>query len=212
MPQASPTRVAEGNIGGNHYDKYGSRNPLARRLMSGFLGAFDELVDRASPRSSYEIGCGEGKLSCRLLERGVDARGSDVEAEPVALANQASAALGFGARFAVASLYDLRPGEIETDLLICCEVLEHVTDPLAALDVLAAQRVGHILLSVPREPIWRVLNMARGSYLGALGNTPGHINHWSQAGFVQMVASKLDVIEVRSPLPWTMLLCRGRGR
>ena len=28
-------------------------------------------------------------------------------------------------------------------------------------------------VSVPREPIWRAANMARGKYLGALGNTPG---------------------------------------
>ncbi len=210
MSHASPARLAKGNIGGNHYDKYGSRNPVARRLMAGFLGAFDALVDRAVPRTSYEIGCGEGKLSCRLLERGIDARGSDVEPEPVALANEASAQLGCGERFEVASLYDLGPGEIEADLLVCCEVLEHVTHPLAALDVLAAQRSAHILLSVPREPIWRGLNMARGSYLAALGNTPGHINHWSRTAFVRLVSSRLDVIEVRSPLPWTMLLCRPR--
>jgi hypothetical protein len=30
---------------------------------------------------------------------------------------------------------------------------------------------------VPREPIWRIGNMARGRYLGDLGNTPGHIQH-----------------------------------
>ena len=31
----------------------------------------------------------------------------------------------------------------------------------------------HLLVSVPREPLWRMLNMARGSYWSALGNTPG---------------------------------------
>jgi len=27
-------------------------------------------------------------------------------------------------------------------------------------------------VSVPREPLWRMLNMARGAYWKSLGNTP----------------------------------------
>ena len=36
---------------------------------------------------------------------------------------------------------------------------------------------------MPREPLWRGLNMARGAYLKDLGNTPGHVNHWSKRSF-----------------------------
>jgi hypothetical protein len=43
----------------------------------------------------------------------------------------------------------------------------------------------HLLVSVPREPLWRMLNMARGAYWPALGNTPGHLNHWSRRSFVR---------------------------
>src|SRR3712207_8488836 len=32
---------------------------------------------------------------------------------------------------------------------------------------------GHLLVSVPREPLWRMLNVARGAYVKDLGNTPG---------------------------------------
>ena len=31
---------------GNYYDKYRTANPIARRLMRGFLDAFDSLVER----------------------------------------------------------------------------------------------------------------------------------------------------------------------
>ena len=72
------------NVGGNFYDKYHSRNPVARRLMAGFLAAFDELVGRTAANTAYEVGCGEGELSLRLLRRGLAVRGSDVAASIVA--------------------------------------------------------------------------------------------------------------------------------
>ena len=70
-----------------------------------------------------------------------------------------------------------------------------------------AQR--HLLVSVPREPLWRGLNMARGAYLKELGNTPGHLNHWSKRSFVRLLSRYGTVVEARSPFPWTMLLVRS---
>jgi hypothetical protein len=52
--------------------------------------------------------------------------------------------------------------------------------------------------------------MARGKYLLQGGNTPGHIQHWSSRGFVELVSRHFEVVKVRKPLPWTMLLCRPR--
>jgi hypothetical protein len=66
----------------------------------------------------------------------------------------------------------------------------------------------HLLVSVPREPLWRGLNMARGAYLKDLGNTPGHLNHWSKRAFVRLLGQHGEVIEARSPFPWTMVLLR----
>lgn len=200
-----------GNVGGNAYDKYRSANPIARRLMEGFLTAFDAMVERARPNCVFEIGCGEGELSLRLLRRGIDARGFDLEEEVVAEANEASRAAGFGERFGTRSIYDLEPGEIETHLIVCCEVLEHLPDPVRALDVLDAQKARHILFSVPREPVWRAMNMARGKYIGQLGNTPGHIQHWSRKGFRRLVEERFSIVAERAPLPWTMLLVRPRS-
>ena len=67
---------------------------------------------------------------------------------------------------------------------------------------------GDLLVSVPREPLWRGLNMARGAYWKDLGNTPGHLNHWSKRCFVQLLSRHGEVVEARSPFPWTMLLVR----
>ena len=61
---------------------------------------------------------------------------------------------------------------------------------------------------MPREPIWRLLNLARGKYVAELGNTPGHVQHWSSAAFLRLVRRYFEVLAVRTPLPWTMALCR----
>jgi hypothetical protein len=65
-----------------------------------------------------------------------------------------------------------------------------------------------VLVSVPREPLWRGLNIARGAYLKDLGNTPGHLSHWSKRSFARLLARHGEIVELRSPLPWTMALLR----
>ena len=94
------------------------------------------------------------------------------------------------------------------DLVMAIEVLEHVDDPVAALAELVRVSRGGMVLSVPREPIWRVANMARGKYLADLGNTPGHVQHWSRRSFVELVGSQLEVVNVSTPFPWTMIEAR----
>ena len=73
---------------------------------------------------------------------------------------------------------------------------------------MARVTVRHLLVSVPREPLWRALNVARGAYVRDLGNTPGHVNHWSKRSFIWMLERHGEVVESCSPFPWTMLLVR----
>jgi hypothetical protein len=87
-------------------------------------------------------------------------------------------------------------------------VLEHVPEPGATLAEMARVARRWLLVSVPREPLWRGLNLARGAYVRDLGNTPGHLNHWSRRAFVSLLARHGTVQEARSPLPWTMALVR----
>ena len=198
------------NVAGNYYDKYGSRNPVARKLMDGFLRAFDALSVESGAKTAYEVGCGEGMLSLRLIERGLSSKGSDVEADIVTEANRRAVEQGQGPIFETRNLFELGPEEVVADLVVCCEVLEHIPSPADAIDHLARLTRSHLLVSVPREPLWRILNMARGKYLSVLGNTPGHLNHWSSAQFVDAISRRFEIVEVRKPLPWTMILCRAR--
>ena len=59
------TRDAEGTVTGNTYDKYGSTNPIVRRLMARFERDLGELFTRAAPSSVLDVGCGEGVLTER---------------------------------------------------------------------------------------------------------------------------------------------------
>jgi 2-polyprenyl-3-methyl-5-hydroxy-6-metoxy-1,4-benzoquinol methylase len=198
----------DGVVTGNTYDKYGSSNPLVRRLMSGFERDLDELLELASPGSLLDVGCGEGVLVHRWAARLGAARvvGIDLEEESIQAGWAERQAPNLEYRVMEAANLPFADGEFE--LASAIEVLEHLPDPEHTLSEMARCSRGHLLVSVPREPLWRMLNMARGAYWPALGNTPGHLNHWSRKSFVELLSRHGEVVEIRSPFPWTMLLVR----
>jgi 2-polyprenyl-3-methyl-5-hydroxy-6-metoxy-1,4-benzoquinol methylase len=195
--------------GGNVYDKYGTSNPVARRLMAGFLDQLDRLVERTGARDAHEVGCGEGELSIRLARRGLRVRGTDAFPDVLEEARRRAPAAEVEIEFESAPVEALTPERHDAELILCCEVLEHLGDPEAALGVLAGLARPWLIASVPREPFWRALNLARLAYVADLGNTPGHLNHWSQREFVRFLTRRFEVVEVASPLPWTMALCHA---
>ncbi len=87
-------------------------------------------------------------------------------------------------------------------------VASYVLDDVAYKQISLLWSLLFVIVSVPREPLWRTVNMARGAYLKDLGNTPGHVNHWSKRSFVSLLERHGEVVEARSPFPWTMLLVR----
>jgi 2-polyprenyl-3-methyl-5-hydroxy-6-metoxy-1,4-benzoquinol methylase len=191
---------------GNTFDKYGSTNPVVRRLMSGFETTLWRLFEQAAPRSVLDVGCGEGVLTYKWAERlgekpivGVDLPDPKLQAE-------------WGTRrrenleFRPAAADNLPFADGTFDLAAAIEVLEHVPDPERTLSQMARVASRHLLVSVPREPLWRTLNVVRGAYVRDLGNTPGHVNHWSRRGFIRLVERHGRIAAVRSPFPWTMLL------
>jgi 2-polyprenyl-3-methyl-5-hydroxy-6-metoxy-1,4-benzoquinol methylase len=200
--------VGAAETGGNVYDKYGTSNPVARRLMAGFMAQLDELVERTGASEAHEVGCGEGELAIRLARRGIRMQGTDAFPQVLEEARRRATAAGVDVDFEATPVEELDPERHAAELILCCEVLEHLDDPERALDVLAGLAKPWLIASVPREPLWRALNLARLSYVGEFGNTPGHRNHWSKREFVRFLTRRFEVIETRSPTPWTMVLCR----
>ncbi len=67
---AAGTVDGPGVITGNTYDKYGSGNPVVRRLMAGFERTFDELGDARGPELGARRGLRGGRAD-RSAWRGV---------------------------------------------------------------------------------------------------------------------------------------------
>jgi SAM-dependent methyltransferase len=197
---------------GNTYDKYASTNPIEQRMMRGFFTALDRFLDaataNAAPTRIFEIGIGEGIVTSRVIERfaGVPVIGLDLPDDDLAAQWQSrDLACTFG------DAGSLPFPDDAFDLVLAIEVFEHLPDPNAAMAELARVCAGSLIASVPFEPIWRIGNMARGRYLRDLGNTPGHINHWTSRGFATLVSSHFDVVDRATPMPWTMVLASTRA-
>ncbi len=193
---------------GNTFDKYGSANPVVRRLMAGFHSTLDELWARAAPRSILDVGCGEGVLTVEWAERLRGGRVVGIDLDDPKLRADWRERARPNLEFRAEEATSLSFADGEFDLACAIEVLEHVPEPEATLSEMARVASRHLLVSVPREPLWRGLNVARGAYLRDLGNTPGHVNHWSKRAFVALLSRYGTVETARSPFPWTMVLVR----
>jgi 2-polyprenyl-3-methyl-5-hydroxy-6-metoxy-1,4-benzoquinol methylase len=201
----SVTVDREGTVTGNTYDKYGSTNPVVKRLMAGFEGSLDDLFRQAAPTSVLDVGCGEGVLTAKWAER-VDGRVVGIDLDDPHLHEEWAKRQAPNLEYKVMKAENLPFADDEFDTATAIEVLEHVPDPEHTVAEMARVAQRWLLVSVPREPLWRALNMARGAYLRDLGNTPGHLNHWSKRSFVALLSRYGTVTEARSPFPWTMLL------
>jgi 2-polyprenyl-3-methyl-5-hydroxy-6-metoxy-1,4-benzoquinol methylase len=204
------TRDAEGTVTGNTYDKYGSTNPIVRRLMAGFERTLGGLFERVDPASVLDVGCGEGVLVHRWALARPAMRVVGFDLEDPALQAEWERRRAPNLEYRILRAQEPFPfAEGEFALATALEVLEHVPDPEHAVAEMArCARGGHVLVSVPREPLWRALNVARGAYVRQLGNTPGHINHWSRRGISALLGRHGEVVEARSPFPWSMVLAK----
>lgn len=194
-----------GNVPGNYYDKYHTKNPIARLLMNGFIGSLKNCLDQIQVTRVLDAGCGEGELTNLVYQQlpGLEKlKGIELEAVTVAEANRRFPHLDISQ----GTIYDLPFENDSFDLVMACEVLEHLEDPQKAIKEIMRVSKRYMLVSVPREPIWRICNMARGKYLSRLGNTPGHIQHWSSRQFVKLIGAHARILKVNKPFPWTMIL------
>ncbi|MDZ7790562.1 MAG: methyltransferase domain-containing protein [Xanthomonadales bacterium] len=186
--------------------KYESTGRIGQLLINRFFSAGQKLL---SPHlklndSVLEVGCGPGYSTRKIAQwkPGVRLVGGDLSASLLEHAQR----LNSDTRFLRESVYSLPHPDKSIDVALLLEVLEHLERPDAALVELQRVVRRRLLLSTPREPLWRMLNFTRGKYLSQFGNTPGHIQHWSTRSLIRQVSPYFRVEAVATPIPWTILL------
>jgi SAM-dependent methyltransferase len=207
VPQDPAVPETPGIVIGNTTPKYTAKNPAIRFLTQRWVANLEEVFDRVAadpngaPKRALEVGCGEGVIADKLQRR----------AEEVVALDLPDAGLRAwwqrypGPRYLHGDAHHLPFEDGQFDLVVAVEVLEHLHDPVQGLREMARVSRRHLVLSVPREPIFRGCNLVALRYVADLGNTPGHLNHWSKRGFAKFVATVADVREVTAPFPWTTL-------
>jgi ubiquinone/menaquinone biosynthesis C-methylase UbiE len=190
-----------GVVIGNHTHKYTAPNPAIRLLTERWVANLDRILGRVEGPvdRALEVGCGEGVIAARLHDRWGEVAALDLPDAGL----RADWRGVDGPRFLHANALELPFADDRFDVVVAAEVLEHLPDPDRGLQEMARVGRRHLVLSVPREPVFRGCNLVAGRYVRDLGNTPGHLNHWSRRGFVRFVSQVAEVKEVTSPFPWT---------
>ncbi len=201
-------------VDGNTEDKYNAKNPISKILVNGFMRNFKGLLEVVpTPKNIIEVGAGEGFLTDILARKFEKAHiiACDLSERQNEMARENLAK--FGSRMSVQKedAENITLKDRSVNFVVCCEVLEHVEKPKKALSEIhrILDKDGYALMSVPWEPIWRMLNLVRFTYIKDLGNTPGHLNHFSRSGFVKIVEDAgFKLVKKSHPFPWSMILVK----
>lgn len=188
-----------------NYQKFQTRNPVVSRLIGGFFVKLRSTIAEIKPQSVLDAGCGEGETLSRLADLlPADVTGFDINPESVAFTQRRHP------KFAISrqSIYELPYEDKRFELAFCCEVLEHLDEPGKAIAELVRVTRGHLLLTVPHEPWFRLGSLARGKYLSTWGNHPEHIQHWNPASFRRFLSDKVESVEVSGAFPWIVAVCK----
>ena len=185
--------------------KYGSSNPVVRRLLDRWTA---KLRGIAGPLSGtvVDVGIGEGLCLARLLP---DAR-SDARIVGVEYRHdkaQVAAKLD-GVALTVGDAGTLPFADGTADLVLCIEVLEHLPAVAPAVAELARICGGRCVVSVPWEPWFRLGNFARGKNLARLGNDPEHVGFFTPRRLRRTLAASFAEVKVTPVFPWLIAEAR----
>lgn len=193
----------------NFAGKYTEGGLIARKLVDNYFTSVSKLLSKCETiEKAHEIGVGEGLSTQRLKSMVPFITASEFVNELVKKAQLNNPEINIFQE----SVYDLKYKHDSVDLVFLLEVLEHLDYPEKALQEIKRVSSQYLILGVPREPLWRFLNMCRFKYLRHFGNTPGHLNHWSTNSIVRLVEREFgSVIAVETPTPWTILLAQKKN-
>ena len=187
------------------YDKENTKNPLAHLLYHRFKDTIYRSITEHEIFSILDLGCGGGDILNYIFKRfPFELTGADIDKDQINNAKTFNSEIQFVVCDGKKTIFDTN----QFDMTLVLEVLEHEKDFIELIQEAKRVSYKYCIFSVPNEPLWRILNILRGAHLINWGNTPGHINHWTKDGFVNLLTEYFEVIAVYSPIPWTIVKCR----
>ncbi|MFP4567333.1 MAG: class I SAM-dependent methyltransferase [Candidatus Woesearchaeota archaeon] len=182
-------------------------NPIAKFFVKKYYSIFDEFLEKI-PKGvvAMDFGCGNGYIT-NYVQQALNAQmtGIDVDEDRLVFAKQ----YVVNSEIKKHDLYELSSfPENSIDLAVATESLEHLDNPKYVMEQISRITSTYGLFSVPREPVWRLKNIAQGKYLLALGNTPDHKQNWSKRGFTSFVKDYFKQVEVKDAHIWTLVLAK----
>lgn len=178
--------------------KYQNPNPLQRRQIRRLLGRVVDLGRPLKPRTIIDAGAGEGFLTGYLVHEFPSAQITAVDSSSEDLKRLQQLFPTVATVVADVETFDLGP---RFDLLVATEVLEHLPHPERGLARFASQ-AKTVIVTVPNEPLFRLINFLRGKNVTRFGNDPEHFNHWSPFSLRRFLGQSLTVERVETVFPW----------
>lgn len=189
--------------------KHESGNPVQRRLIGRFHDEVARLLERQPRQAVLDLGCGEGFVIDHLVEAEIDATFVGIDRSASAV-DAARARLGDRAEIHQADVTGLSDLPRSFDVVMMLEVLEHLDDPAAMLELLGQLTTEQVIVSVPWEPFFRGLNLLRLKNVKRFGSDPEHVQHWTQRRFERLVSEHFEIVDRGRAFPWTLLLLEPR--
>ncbi len=188
MLQSLPESAIPADLGA-YYDAIAKRSPLGFQRTMGYIAPHQaarfervlEIVARYAPETIIEAGCADGMMTARLAEIARFVWAFDISPAMIAAAPQLP-----NVHYEALDI-ERAPFAGPADMIVCCEVLEHVRHPRAVIARMCEAATVVLCTSPVTEPsnpdafdlrLYRCEQKA--------GDASGHIWAWDMDGFLSL--------------------------
>jgi len=148
------------------------------------------LANTPAIKTFTDVGCGAGELACTLAERGYKGTGIDFSKEALVVANSIKSHRKINDKqltFVSGGLEKLNTKR--NDVVICCEVIEHIKDDKDFLLKLRKTNPKYAIFSVP----------AREKWFDHFDEKVGHYRRYEKQDLIKLLdETGFEIVEFRS--------------